>query len=408
MRTRLFKCSVAVFSVVIFNSMGIYASDNIPDNINQNFDESKISIILDDDPIDVFVDQIDKDIYGGLYYENDIPHIIATSTENKNIIQNMIQRQRGNISEIIVDDPSISRSSSTIYSMNELYQAQEQILDNLEELEVIAVGINSQENALTVYFDDFSNVTDEMKEDVIFYSEIENILFRSADDLVLQLDLPNDSTDTDQSIASASLRYTVRGGNKIVSYQTGNWSTLTTSAVYDYGGPDETQGFLTCGHGWTLGEQVRYQSRYGNVLGTVLFRKEGGTLDYSFIESSQNSNGYMTDGAQLSSRRRPCTGLSIKVYGAKTYEITGSYATGTIEDINISGNWGGYSFSNLFLTTAPTASGDSGGAFVSGTSSIVGIMKGAKGTTMNNNEQYINSVGVSIYEIADDNILPSC
>lgn len=157
-----------------------------------------------------------------------------------------------------------------------------------------------------------------------------------------------------------------------------------------------------------MGEEVRYQSRYGNVLGTVLFRKESGTLDYSFIESSQNSNGYLTDGTRLSTRTHPGTGLSVKVYGARTYELTGAYATGSIVDINIGGNWGGYAFTNLFLTTAPTASGDSGAAFVSDSSAIIGIMKGAKGTQTNSNGQYVNSVGIDIYQIAGDNILPSC
>lgn len=155
MKNNLLKFTAAALTILVYNSMCVYASDDTTDTVIKDFDESKLSIILDDDPVDVFVDQLDKDIYGGLYYENDIPHIAATTAENAKLIQSMLQKQRGGVPQIIVDDPSVNRSNSVVYSVNELHQAQKQLLDNRNELNIMAVGINTQENAVAVYLNDF-------------------------------------------------------------------------------------------------------------------------------------------------------------------------------------------------------------------------------------------------------------
>ena len=393
------KIAAAVLALVVSSTMSVSAVDEQ----NESFDLSKISIILNEDPVDSFVDSLDTDWYGGVYYENDIPHIISTNGNAENIQNALNKRRSSELSNIIIDVTS-ARAANTVYSIEELRAAKENVLDKMDELGVIGVGLNGQNNAISVFVEDLDDSTATMQNAIISCAGISNVLFRDASDLPVEpYDLPTDNNDN-----AIMPRYTVRGGTKIVCRETGGWSTLATSAVYDYGGDDETYGFLTCGHDWAVGYTALYGSSSGSVLGTVLYREESGNVDYSFIESNQNSNGYMTDGTQLTSRKRPSTGLSVKVYGARTYQLLGSYATGSITDTEISGEWDEIMFSDLFLTTAPTIDGDSGGAFVYNSSSIVGIMKGAKGKTTNSYGQYVNSVGVDIYNIAADNILPSC
>ena len=132
----------------------------------------------------------------------------------------------------------------------------------------------------------------------------------------------------------------------------------------------------------------------GVYLGEVMTRKQSGDADYAFIESSYNSNGYMTNGDRLTGRKNPTTGMAVKCYA----NVSG-VQSGEVLDTSISGEWSGISFNDLFSTDISTASGDSGSAFANG-SNIVGIMKGGLGG-------YDISVGVKINNITEDNILPS-
>lgn len=378
-------------------------------DVTDTWDE--ITLLLEDDPFDLFIDSLDKELYGGVYYENDTPHLMATSVSNADAIRALLKAKDSSLPNIVIDVPS-AKKNGAIYSMNDLYNAKENVLEHLHELnQVVGVGIRSRENSISVYVENLNGLEEATKEAIVDDAQIDNVLFFDAEILPLtQTELP---VEAEQSMAepddtsNITHKYTVRGGTKIVSSSTGKWATLTTSAVYKYKKTGQTQGFLTCGHGWTVGETICYNSRYGNVLGTVLLRKESGNVDYAFIESKQNSDGYLTDGNCITNKKHPVEGMSLSAYGAWTAENLNTISTGEITDVSISGKWNDINFNDLFLTTVPTHEGDSGAPLVYNNNYIVGIMKGAKSKAQNELGQYKYGVGVKIYNVVSDDVQPS-
>jgi hypothetical protein len=385
------------------------AEEKSGQDVTDTWDE--ITLLLEDEPFGLFIDSLDKELYGGVYYENDTPHLMATSISNADAIRALLKAKDSSLPNIVIDVPS-AKKNSPIYSMNDLYAAKENVLEHLHELnQVVGVGIRSRENSISVYIDNLNGLEESTKESIIDYSQIENVLFYDAEILPLtQTELPVEAEqnmaepDNDSHITP---RYTVRGGTKIVSYSTGNWATLTTSAAYKYGKTGQKLGFITCGHGWNVGETICYNSRYGNVLGTILLRKESGDVDYAFIESDQNSDGYLTDGSCLTNKIPAAEGMSVSAYGAWTSEHLDTISTGKIIDPSISGKWNGIEFDDLFLTTVPTHAGDSGAPIVYNNKYIVGIMKGAKTSATNEHDQYIYGVGVKIYNVVAHDVQPT-
>ena len=345
--------------------------------------------IAEENPIDVAVDALDKHTYGGIYYdENDVLHIIPVSGYESVVAQSVNAPLTRANQAVVIDNASAKK---TVYSMAELEEAQKYLLDNLEEFGIIGVGFNGEANALAVYLDDGDEST------IMAASPVKNIIFRDGDMLKFsEKDEAMEPVDNDAIDTAGTARLTVKGGQRCTSASGTYFSTIATSAVYDYGGPNETTGFLTCGHGWSIGDSIYVNGVY---LGEVMTRKQSGDADYAFIASSYNSNGYMTNGDRLTGRQDPTTGMSVKCYAAVSGIQSGEFL-----DTDISGSWGtngvSYDFYDLFSTDISTINGDSGAAFAHG-SNIVGIMKGATDNT------YQNSVGVKIENIANYDVLPS-
>ncbi len=347
--------------------------------------------IAEENPIDVAVDALDKHTYGGIYYdENDVLHIIPVSGYESVVAQSVNAPLTRANQAVVIDNASAKK---TVYSMAELEEAKKYLLDNLEELGIIGVGFNGEANALAVYLDDGDEAT------IMAASPVKNIIFRDGDMLKFSENGEEmEPVDNDANDTAGTARLTVRGGQLLESWDSGQYycSTLATSAVYDYGGPNETTGFLTCGHGWSKGDSVYLNGVY---LGEIMTRKQSGDADYAFIKSSYNSNGYMVNGDRLTGRQDPTTGMSVKCYKSAS-----KIHSGEVLDTDISGRWGtngvGYDFYDLFSTDISTDYGYSGAAFAHG-SNIVGIMKGATDTTLQ------ESVGVKIENIANYDVLPS-
>lgn len=272
--------------------------------------------------------------------------------------------------------------------------AKEELKAVASELGIAAVGINAKENALGVYLIDYENTTDKQKNDITAASSVKHILFRNGaifvDEEENETNKPSERVE-DESNMEQEPRLTMYGGNWLARVGTGNWSTLTTSAVYDWQDPNQMLGFITCGHGWTVGQSV-YSNGVGIYLGTVrIINNEGGNTDFAFVESSYNTRGYMTDGSRLTSRENPYEGLVVKCYGAKS-----GIKSGKVLDTNIDDWWGTPScnYYDLFSTTIPTQAGDGGAAFTSAGKNLVGLMKGGLGG-------YDISVGTKVYNIID-------
>lgn len=341
--------------------------------------------VLTESYVDIVVSSLDKDWYGGVYYEGDTIHIIATDGNAANI-QALLKTSRnaGTMDTIVVDSVINRRTSEKVYSITELENAKQELLAISSELGIVAVGFNGKANALAIFLDDYDNVTDSQKDEIVATSAIKNILFRDAKVFgFIGADLDEEHNSGDSKTAAEPKALTLYGG-QMLSRSDGVWSTLTTSAVYDWGGSNQMIGFMTCGHGWTVGASV-YRS--GTKVGTVRILNEGDDTDFAFVESSYNTHGYMTDGNRLTGRRNPTTGMSIKSYGASS-----GIKNGSVQDTDIDGEWQGIDFYDLFSTSISTALGDSGAAYTYNNKDLVGVLKGGLGG-------YSVSVGTKVLNI---------
>ena len=132
-------------------------------------------------------------------------------------------------------------------------------------------------------------------------------------------------------------------------------------------------------------------------------------MDVGFIELTQgnlnaglNSKGKMRDGTQITKNTDVALvdmSKDVKKFGAQTYSATQGTTKGKITTVGIKGNWSGYYFDNLFLTSCKNRSGDSGGALVVENDTIIGLTKGARSETPIVNGVYQETVGMPIVDI---------
>lgn len=367
---------ILVLTLLCTSSFSAFAADT-PDQ--------KVEVLTESD-VDIVIDSLDKDWYGGVYYEGDTIHIIATEGNAANI-QALFKTSRNAdpMDTIVVDSTSDRRTSEKVYSITELENAKQELLASSSELGIVAVGVNGKANALAVFLDDYDNVTDLQKDEILAASEVKNILFRDAKVFgFIGADIDEELNSEDSQTAAEPKSLTLYGGQMLSKDNGTRWSTLTTSAVYDWGGSNQMIGFMTCGHGWSVGDSVY---RNGTRVGTVRILNQGDDTDFAFVESSYNTHGYMTDGNRLTKRRNPSTGMSIKSYGASS-----GIQSGSVQDTDIDGEWEEIDFYDLFSTSIPTALGDSGAAYTYNNKYLVGILKGGLGG-------YSVSVGTKVLNI---------
>ncbi|HWP51462.1 MAG TPA: hypothetical protein VN626_07170, partial [Clostridia bacterium] len=110
------------------------------------------------------------------------------------------------------------------------------------------------------------------------------------------------------------------------------WSTLADSASYRYGTSSQKDGFITCGHGWDVGDSVYYGNTY---LGKITYKWRNEYVDVAFVESSHYSTGRMlsSSGPYVTSRGNPTSGATIYMYGANGVK------SGKVINTNIDGWW---------------------------------------------------------------------
>lgn len=142
--------------------------------------------------LNVLVDSFDKDWYGGIYYVDDVIHIIATAGHAEDIrscIGSPQRKIRNNT--FVVDDPTKNKNAVTVYSLNELEAAKEDLLAQADDLGIIGVGFNGKYNALAVYTNHFDSLTEKQKNAIIEKSLAKNIIFR--DGRVLMFDISSEN-----------------------------------------------------------------------------------------------------------------------------------------------------------------------------------------------------------------------
>lgn len=314
---------------------------------------------------------------------------------------------------IVIDNaPLETRSGEHVYSMAEREAAKAYLLEHKDTLNIQAVGFSADK--LSVFMN--PEATDEDRDAVRNASPVKALEFSNAL-FGNEGDGKNESPNgNDQGIQGRASDVTLRGGNRIkrTANEKWGWATITISAVRNWDANTKTGdiGLLTCGHGWTDGQDV-FASDSTNIgdIDVQLYRN----MDAGFIlldNPKLNSHGYMSDGKRITENRAVSeydVGDAVKKYGA----ATGSYPlSGKITQTSISGAYWGkddteFYFDNLFVIDCINRSGDSGGAVVIG-DAILGMVKGAYGVDYDKNtDTYSRTVVMPIRDImAKTDFLP--
>lgn len=323
--------------------------------------------ILEESSESLFLDSLDKSIIGGVYMnDNDELCISSIDTEN---LRSMLSRAKD------LDTNKI-RIEKAEYSLQELEAAKQILLDNLDELEITAVGFNEKENSLAVYLFD----PDEQKKAKIRQkSPVENIIFYPIEwgSNTLEENIEQNENDENNTMRAVTKVY---GGQWLLN----DASTTKPISSIGYRAKKGTQyGYVTCGHDWTVGKvawvcNLTSASNF-TQLGKVSQNKKSGKVDASFIPSNMAWGGLRADNKKATKTASPIGNRAVIFDGAKHYTQGINRVSARIQGTSVSGVVEGVSFSDLFTLDAQSLGGDSGAAVLqqntTGSYDLIGFVK---------------------------------
>lgn len=368
-------------SISILSSLtSVYASENNNQNTviestqsaNENISEVEIAELT---PEEELIRSMDDNLYSGAYYDDNDKLFINYSNEQ---LMSM---------PMTIDNLEPIEFNRVEYSMNDLLNSKEILMENSIDLEIQGVGINEEKNSLAVY------MTENTDESVVYeIANIKNIEFIYVEDNHFKTFFDNsesNNVDLNQSIENISYNSSYTGGQKIKSTWSGNGysATLTTSAVYPYyeGLSNHKVGVVSVGHEFALGSGCLLN---GTNIGRTTVSQKGNGYDVAFIElnnSNYDTHGYISDiygqnTIRITHREAPIKGSNVRMYGSTSGLKQGSI-TNTGMSINFrDGNNNIYQVDGVFTYNMGVVNGDSGAPIVKqnydGTWSIVGYNVG--------------------------------
>lgn len=323
---------------------------------------------LEDDTISMVKENLDPSQYAGLYMENGDLHILATDKENLSRTIAPLMARNTDL-EIVIDENEMN------YSYAQLRDAQEIVVQNMENLDVFETYVDAKQNKLVMSSPDWTQ--DEMDAAVSTTGiSSENIEFVTVSQNTIDnefIPIPEDSSEVATIESKASK---MRPGDAL--YYTTNGSryraSLTVPIVWNRYSTNKMYGYMTCGHSYDKTGTAIYDSN-NTLLGAGSVWDYGGEYDLTLIDREGRTNIAtlsLPDDSAITHTGAPVQGDSITRYGS-----TSGYVSGEIiaTDVNVRHSTTGVVITG-FKTDAQVAGGDSGGPVVAHRSSrnvLVGI-----------------------------------
>ncbi len=247
------------------------------------------------------------ELYGGVYLENNILHVIPL--ENTPYTYNFSNGDR-----VIYDDPQM-------YSYQQLDDAFLTLRENRNEYGITGYGIDVVGNGLYIYAPVW---TDELKQELIALTEIETIEFRIDNGFTT---LPDNEEDNVNDVVNplANIPW-VKYGTFISDY-TNAESKMTVGAIAEYNGKTVlvTAGHAVLGKGDRIYlEEVVSGQWQRNYVGKVIERRMENNMDVCLIEFDSSDgvvplNDTRDDGHEITIAlfSTPNVGSEYLIYGAK-------------------------------------------------------------------------------------------
>ncbi len=247
------------------------------------------------------------------------------------------------------------------YSYSQLITFQEIISSHRHDIGFDACGIDDSTNQIVIYCPDPLNT-----------------------DLLYSL-IPQDSVRISKIDPTASdcSTHTVVPGTKIRNDTKAKASSVSCAVVWDQSTSNPKYGFMTCGHGYSVGDKVSYN---GASMGTVVKNQYSGSVDASLIQVDNNGNIFnastmVSDGKEFT-RTGGYYPVNTKIY-AYGFTSASNNATiiGEITNTKFETTVNGVHFTDLVKTNATAEPGDSGGPVLTANNSyngynLTGIIKG--------------------------------
>lgn len=346
------------------------------------FSESTVENASADDELpetvpSILMETLNPDTFAGIYKDSSGYHI---QTNDKEAVQRSVARIRS------ADTLNLEYSDAQ-YSLSELRDAKEIIWDSKSGCNITAVGIDVINNAVFVATTDLS---EENKARIQSLSTVDNVVFGKGGEIYSGIP-DGDNADGDNSIAggteepmATATKISVYGGNWCSKTPGGAFSSIATS-VRSTNSTDSSKGFITCGHGWTKGENV-YWNKTSTQLGTIKRRDVSEFCDASFITSTQTRTGETYDGRKIAYQGNPIPGDTVYIIGARSNQEEHRVQTSKVTAIDVIATPvdTGVKHTNLFTFESNSWIGDSGCAILTsyaGDYAISGIQTAHMETT---------------------------
>ncbi|MCI9125997.1 MAG: hypothetical protein HFG28_02210 [Eubacterium sp.] len=233
---------------------------------------------------------------------------------------------------------------------------------------VIGCGITLEKNCVTVYMKKINKYYKDLFEKHVFKSKILRFQREKAEDK---------TANTKLKLGRAVYKHiktTYSGNKKMVS------SSICSIGLKAYtidSNGKKRYGFVTCGHGLSIGDSIYIDALCEKKIGRVIKRKFSGKVDASFVEVTNSnytpsrvvyysdSSGKISGGATISTSYLYAwyTGFTVYKAGATTYLTSGkltdySYSTNVSDAEN-----GTVTMKDLYRAKIKVKQGDSGGIF---------------------------------------------
>lgn len=301
------------------------------------------------------LDDVDADFpyfYGGAYIDPSKQLVIQVTEINDAIVdyfKNIIDIEN-------VSFQTVKYSYSELKSIKDILINRMNIVVQSDNVSIIGVGISFPQNTVDVYVN--KEITKDSYSGTTLFNEIPYDSFR----IIVSYESDNEAASVEPGTEIA---------NSIYTRSVGFWATTNSGTI----------GIVTAPHSSiSSGDAIKIGGVTFGYASTPYF---SGSVDAVFVPCSNTSftaTRYVS-GWGFSLNSGSTTVLAV---GSTTYSKgkKSGCQSGTIIDVNYTTSYG---ISNCVVTTAPCASGDSGGVVAGGGNSttrhLTGIVTGTQGTT---------------------------
>lgn len=366
---KIFTALLLVFSLVFTcTAVQAFAAESDDEKFETFFAEEDIL-----DAWGTFTQEEQAD-YAGVYIDDDT--VVLLFKEGSNSLKNAITRNSKNAKMLVNQDKKLQQSlviESATYTYNDLMAVYDLLVEKAYALEgVCSVSLSNKGNCIDVGIASTGR-TSEIQKELLTMVQAGTDVKNVEGDPILTFHIVSEENEF-------SYATSINGNSQLkTTYSNG---TIYYSAAVRHYSSTYGDGFITTGHGPSVGDAVKYGS---TTIGYVREVHHDGTDDTAFVEFSGSHDWEsITTLYEEKVSVTPAEGAVIKLRGY----LTKPYASAEVISNTFSyyNSQDGITWTDLLQTDYAVSSGDSGGAAYWGTidggrtTRVIGVITAASST----------------------------